>query len=258
MNEFKLENQSLYYRVSGRGNPVLFLHGFLENHTMWEHIITEFEQEKIQCIVVDLPCQGESRFAGENCSMPQMAALLNAFLIEKRIVPTHVIGHSMGGYVGLELLKLRTFKLALLHSNFWADAARKKQDRNRVVEIVRENKMKLIQEAIPKLFAAENRPSLKAVIEHLMRDASAIPSHEIIASTLGMRDRLDNTDLLQTHEITIIHGEKDTVVTSSELKKHLTRSNATPNIVVIPNCGHMSIWESPHKLINHLKTFIFK
>jgi pimeloyl-ACP methyl ester carboxylesterase len=258
MKEFKFKDQSLFYRVSGEGSPVLFLHGFLEDHTMWDAVTNQLAKENVQCILVDLPCHGKSRYTQPVCSMTEIATLLNEFLLDIQCNVQFVIGHSMGGYVALELLKLRTFKLALLHSNFWADSAKKKIDRDRVVAIVSQNKMKLLNEAIPNLFAEENRVTNQNVINALIKNASAIPTNEIIASTKGMRNRLDNSGLLDQHPITIIQGENDTVVKLSKLRDELDKVNSDTKINIIPHCGHMSIWEQPQKLINLLKTFVFK
>ena len=66
-------NTILHYRVTGKGDPVIFLHGFLENHSMWTDIAAEILDLGFKTIVVDLPCHGESRFSGEVCTMAFMA-----------------------------------------------------------------------------------------------------------------------------------------------------------------------------------------
>jgi pimeloyl-ACP methyl ester carboxylesterase len=225
---------------------------------MWHNISPAIQALGFRVYLIDLPCHGKSRFQGEICTMGEMASLLDAFCIDKKIETPTIFGHSMGGYVGLELLKLRSVKLALVHSNFWADPIQKKRNRDRVVTIVRENKMRLINEAIPNLFAPINRDSNSEEINKLMDTASTIPAAEIIAATRGMRDRLDNTELLNHHSIHIIHGDSDPIIPTKQLTTGLDKTTQKHTLQTIKNCGHMSPWESPATLINSLKCVVFK
>jgi pimeloyl-ACP methyl ester carboxylesterase len=246
----------MYYRVAGKGNPVIFLHGFLENSSMWSGVAPEFERLGFKTILVDLPCHGESRFDGEICSMAFMAEGVSAICDAEGVEKPIVFGHSMGGYVGLELLKLRPIQLTLVHSNFWDDPFEKKQDRDRVVTIVEQNKMRLINEAIPNLFATKNRAQCEKNILDLIENAEQIPSNEIIASTKGMRDRMHNGELLNQFNIKIIHGSLDTVVKTAKLNDEVANLTQLPKIQTIPDAGHMSIWEKPTALIQCLKNVV--
>lgn len=243
----------MHYRVAGKGDPVIFLHGFLENSTMWDGIAPEFECLGFKTILIDLPCHGNTRFDDEICSMSFMAECVDALCSIEGIENPFVFGHSMGGYVGLELLKLRSIQLTLVHSNFWDDSLDKKLDRDRVVLVVEKNKMRLIQEAIPNLFATDSRERCKTNILKIMESAERIPANEIIAVTRGMRDRLHNKEILEANRISIIHGQLDTVVKTNKLMEEISQLNSQPKIQFIPDAGHMSIWERPAALIECLK-----
>ncbi len=258
MKTFEFDNTKIHYRVSGNGDPVLFLHGFLENHSMWNSIAPEIAALGFRVYQIDLPCHGKSRYKGEICSMTHMANILHQLCISENIENANVFGHSMGGYVGLELLKLRPIKLTLVHSNFWNDPHEKKKDRDRVVSIVRENKFRLINEAIPNLFATENREECESSITELIKAAGLLPANEIIATTRGMRDRDDNSALLKHNSISIIQGDSDQIVKTEKLNEELKKSAIHPEVYHIKKCGHMSIWECPEELINCLKLIVFK
>lgn len=254
MKIVEFENTKLHYRVAGKGDPVIFLHGFLENSSMWDDVSAEVVALGFKTILLDFPCHGKSRFKGEICTMAFMANCVDALCKAEGIANPFVFGHSMGGYVGLELLKKRAIQLTLVHSNFWDDPAPKKKDRNRVVSIVAQNKMRLLNEAIPNLFATKNRDNCEGTIRDLICEAETIPSAEIIASTKGMRDRLHNGELFEMHEVKMIHGELDTVVKTEKLNEELSLLKNQPNIQLIKDAGHMSIWERPHALMKCIKT----
>jgi pimeloyl-ACP methyl ester carboxylesterase len=248
------ENTKLQYRVAGKGDPVIFLHGFLENSSMWNAISDEIIALGFKTILVDLPCHGSSRFDGELCSMVFMAACVDVLCKTEGLVNPYVFGHSMGGYVGLELLNIRPVQLTLVHSNFWDDSADKKMDRNRVVTIVEQNKMRLINEAIPNLFALINREACATVIEKLIASASEIPTKEIVAATKGMRDRTHRGSLIETVNIQMIHGWHDPIVKNEKLNLELAALGDQPKVQIILKAGHMSIWECPTELLNYIKS----
>jgi pimeloyl-ACP methyl ester carboxylesterase len=259
MNVFEFENLELNFVKKGEGTQTLvFLHGFLEDHTIWLTLVEEFYQEDCKIYLVDLPCHGKSRFYGDYCAIPAIAQLLNAFFDAEKIQDAFVLGHSLGGYVGLELAKLTNLKLVLIHSNFWQDSIEKQGDRNRFIEVARDNKIRLINEVIPNLFAPENRNKCRGVIEQLKQRAIELPSSEIIAITAGMRDRNNNCEVVEPGNVSIIQGEFDQVVKLSQMNEEIEKLTPKPPLFIIANSGHMSLWENTAELIKSLKMIIFK
>ena len=258
MKRFEFEGNTLYYSVEGNGTPVVLLHGFLEDHSMWDQVASELKPAGCKIITLDLPGHGKSRFDGEHCAMTWMAQVVDELLSILKVENPFVFGHSMGGYVGLELLQIRPVRLTLVHSNFWADPPQKKEDRNRVINIVAENKLLFIREAIPNLFAKSNRQKCQKDIERLIHQAGLLPVSEIQACTAGMRDREDHTDLLKEHRIQVIHGDLDPIIATSQIESGLKKFDLTDNLTIIENCGHMSTWEAPETLIKSIKKVIFQ
>jgi len=242
---------NISYWTFGKGSPIVFLHGFMENHTMWKTIKRKFLNAH-KVILIDLPCHGKTRFNGEICSIDFMAECVFAVLKKEQITRPIVFGHSMGGYVGLELLKLMPINLTLIHSNFWADDDDKKVDRNRVVEVVKTKKQFFIQEAIPHLFYTKNTQKCQKDIFQIILKANKIPNKEIIAATKGMRDRQDNSLLVTSHKINIIQGEFDPIIPLQLMQKKCLDLKTKPNLYILKNVGHMSIWEAPTALIKVL------
>ena len=58
--EFTYKNNSIFYRVTGKGKPVLLLHGFGEDGNIWDHQI-EFLKDEYQLLIPDLPGSGQSQ-----------------------------------------------------------------------------------------------------------------------------------------------------------------------------------------------------
>lgn len=258
MQQFISDAPAIYVKTIGSGKPLVFLHGFLEDHTIWNAIYPDLVNEGFMCILIDLPCHGLARFEGEKCGMDQMAASVFNYLKLEKITNPFVFGHSMGGYVGLELMRLMPVRLTLIHSNFWADSETKKEDRNRVIEIVKKNKNHFLNEAIPNLFAPVNREFRREEIQNLVEKAARIPSSEIAAATAGLRDRKPAHDLMNLHKIFIIHGVSDPIIPTGILEAEIAKLSLKPEVMEIDNCGHMGFVEQPAALINHLRTILFQ
>lgn len=231
----QVTDSELYYRVFGNGHPVVFLHGFLESSTMWDN----FHFDGIQCIHIDLPGHGMSISKHTDFSMKSMAQKVQNILLKLEVKKFSIIGHSMGGYVALELLKLnRNFdKLILLNSNFWNDSPAKVKDRIRVAEVVKEKKEFFIYEVIPNLFYQPEKYDLE--VKGMIADALNISQMTIAKTSIAMSERENNSIVLKKNlaKVYILQGEKDTVVPLKNMKKEL--NGIAANYFQLPT-GHMS------------------
>lgn len=254
-----MSSQPLFVKQSGTGPALIFLHGFLEDHTIWYSIYPTFVNAGYTCYMPDLPCHGNSRFEGENCSMQEMAWAVQDLIIREKIQHAIVIGHSMGGYVGLALKKMSPLKkLILLHSNFWADSDEKKKDRDRVCEVVEKSRRLFLNEAIPNLFAPLNREFRRDHIDRLIERADKIPALEIIAATRGLRDRQEAYTQMNDNQVIMIQGDNDPVIPVSLLNQELEKLSFKPPVFTLKNCGHMGFIEQPDDLIQVLKSVLIE
>jgi len=247
------DNSELFYKISGTGKPLVFLHGFLEDHSVWNSIYPHFVNGGYKCVLIDLPGHGKSNCDESNCSMKFMAEKVITILQKNKIENPFIAGHSMGGYVGLEMLKLMDAGLCLVHSNFWSDSETKKQDRNRLIQVIQNNKSLFLAESIPNLFAEQNREFRREEIQNLISKAMQMPASTIAAVTKGLRDRSEAHNLMELQNVSIIQGDSDPVIPMELLNQELNKLNKKPDVQVIENCGHMGFIEQPAQLINCLE-----
>lgn len=243
----------LFHRVSGTGHPVVFLHGFLESSSMWAYLEMP---DTIQKIEVDLLGHGKSNGTDENVSMIQMAEQVFNLLKSLKIEKYFVVGHSMGGYVGLELMKLdrNCEKLVLLNSNFWNDSPEKVMNRKRVAKVVKTNKSHFLYEAIPNLFL--NPEKYDKEVKGLILEARKMKSSAIAHVAIAMSKRSNNKELvaLRQADILIIQGEDDSTVLKSEMERYLSDINLAYE--VLNHTGHMAHIESPAKTKQLILSFL--
>ena len=246
----------LAYRVSGDGYPVVFLHGFLESKSMWKAFC---EQNEYRSVLIDLPGHGESEaHLDATRSMQEMALEVRKVIESLGLERYAVVGHSMGGYVALELIKLdpKCTRILLLNSNFWSDSIEKKRDRQRVADIVKTNKALFLYEAIPNLFC--DPVSHDSDVKELIQEALQMSSEAIASCSIAMSIRENNTGWIQKNEalVTLVQGAEDRVVTEDQMREELGEVGCM--YISIKNVGHMAHLEATENVRGILCDFVLK
>jgi pimeloyl-ACP methyl ester carboxylesterase len=103
---------------------------------MWDYL--PLNEWNVRCILIDLPGHGQSSLndSSEIPSIRFMAEEVLRVLQAENVEEFTIIGHSLGAYVGLELMQLSTCqKLILLNSNCWTDDEQKRRDRLRILSV---------------------------------------------------------------------------------------------------------------------------
>ena len=102
LSKAKPDDVDLYYEIHGAGKPLLLIAGLGSDSSSWGGVLAKFSTH-FKVIVLDNRGAGRSAIPDESYTVAQMAKdvirLLDALKIEK----THVLGHSMGGYIAQEL-----------------------------------------------------------------------------------------------------------------------------------------------------------
>ena len=258
-NYFDYKNIQIHYSIKGKGGAIVLLHGFLENLTMWDEVVASLSKtNKLVCI--DLLGHGLSENLGYVHSMKEQAIMVKTVLNHLKLRKYFIVGHSMGGYVGLSFTKQfpNNIKgLCLMNSTALADTKEKKINRDRDTKSVKKNHKTFIRIAIPLLFSEENRTVFNDSIKLVTNEALKTTPQGIIAALEGMKNRKDNTAILHksSFPIQMIIGKQDPALDYDSLINQTTGTNV--EVVEFPD-GHMSHIENKNELIHSLKSFIKK
>jgi iron complex outermembrane receptor protein len=117
---FKLKHKarSLHYRVRGRGENLLLIHGLGSSGADWEFQIRALERH-FRVIVPDLPGSGYSPAFEGDFSIGDCADVLWGLLDHLQIPRANIAGFSLGGAVALEMALQRprnVSRLALINT----------------------------------------------------------------------------------------------------------------------------------------------
>ena len=259
MKNILYKNTKISYTDSGEGNAIVLLHGFLENKKMWQGYISFFSKQ-FRVITIDLLGHGESDCLGYVHTMEENANAVQEVLAALKIEKAIVLGHSMGGYVGLafaELYPKNIQKLVLLNSTSKEDSAEKKLNRTRAIKAVKQNYVSFVNLAIANLFSENNRTRLVNEIEKVKEEALKTPLQGIVASLEGMKIRKDRESLLHENRfpVLLVLGKKDPVLNYED---SLSQIDDTTVELVSFEDGHMSQIENKEELKLILQEFFNK
>lgn len=255
---FNLKSPSVFYTKNGTGLPVVFLHGFCEDHRIWKSFSNSFSG--CQMICIDSPGFGHSNQAAVP-DMGHMADIVVALLDELGIEKCILLGHSMGGYISLafaEKYEQRLLGLGLIHSSPYADDKKKKAQRLKEHKFIEKYGTEIyISELIPKLFPKKYASS--KIVKQLILQAQQYTPEGIKDGLIAMMNRKDRSAVLKkiSCPVLIIAGEEDAII---PLDKSLSFS-AYPNICsmhFLPKVAHMGMFEATkkcHKIISDFITY---
>jgi pimeloyl-ACP methyl ester carboxylesterase len=250
------KNSNISYSDSGEGIAIVLLHGFLENKKMWKDYVTLFSKN-YRVITIDLLGHGESDCLGYVHSMEENANVIHEILEHLKIEKAIILGHSMGGYVGLAFAELypgQIQKLVLLNSTSKEDSAEKKLNRTRAIKAVKQNYVNFVSLAIANLFSENNRTRFADEIEKIKIQALKTPLQGIVASLEGMKIRKDRESILKQNLFStlLVLGKKDPVLNYEENISQI--ENTTVELVSFED-GHMSQIENKEELKKVLLEF---
>jgi pimeloyl-ACP methyl ester carboxylesterase len=246
---------SLHYKEHGEGPVLILIHGFCESLEIWDNLIPDLSVH-FRVIAIDLPGFGKSPILKSELTLKAVAKkvleLINSLDIQKCVV----IGHSLGGYVGLAMCEENPDiiqGLCLFHSTASSDTEEKKLNRDKVIEFVEKNGVyPFVETFVPVLFHQKSQESLDIV----HKIASKTPKNTIITYSRAMRDRKEMISFLTTFskKTLFIAGENDTIILKSTLEEQV---KLIPNgkLVTLAATGHMGMYEDEKQSLQALKDF---
>jgi pimeloyl-ACP methyl ester carboxylesterase len=246
----------LAYYDQGKGEQtILLIHGFGEDHAIWKNQI-EFLSSHYRVIGPNLPgvhCKPLALHHSQAPNIRMYVEVLHELMHHLHIEQYYIVGHSMGGYIGLSFADYyvnHVQGLLLFHSTTYEDNEAKKTSRMKVAEFIQEwGVSKYLETATPNLFGDAFKKTNPGVIQNVIESGLGISQEAMIQFVFAMRNRKAMTHLLQQHTIPVwmIVGEADLAVPiqdSLEQIKLLPSSNS----LVLNNVGHMGMFEATNQV----------
>lgn len=258
----QLAGYQVGYDDQGEGLPLLFLHGFPHDRTLWAAQRVSLSPHA-RCIVPDIRGFGHSSTHGPH-SMDQYADDAVALLDWLSIDAAVVCGLSMGGYIAMAMWRRhpdRIRGMVFCDTKAGADSDEGKARRDELIALVKRDGTRAITETqITGMVGSttrERRPEVVAALRAMMGRQSAAG---MTGALHALRDRPDSRETLRTISVPslVIVGEDDVL---TPIKEARAIAEALPSVArvrleIIAGAGHVPCLERPAATTHALSDFL--
>jgi pimeloyl-ACP methyl ester carboxylesterase len=260
-NTIIYKNKNIFYRTVGKGSPVIFIHGFGEDGTIWNNV-NDIANLECRFIIPDLPGSGHSEMI-DDMSMEGLAEVVWA--IHEKENENHreitVIGHSMGGYIALAIAEKypRLLNgLGLFHSTAYPDSEEKKAVRRKGIEFIKQHgAFEFLKTTTPNLFSPKTRNEKPELVDEFIGSLSNFSIPALVSYYEAMMMRPNRLDVLKKANFPVFFtmGEFDNAV---PLKDGLQQCHLPEKsyIHILHNSAHLGMLEEPQKSNFALNQFL--
>jgi pimeloyl-ACP methyl ester carboxylesterase len=218
---------------------LLFLPGLLEDADGFEPLV-EGLNPQVTCSVADLT------------RSDSIAGLARDALAQAPQGRFALAGHSMGGYVALEVMRQapeRIDRLALICTNARPDSPESTENRRRLMALAERDFPAVIAALRPKLLAAAHLQDarLTGTIESM---ALAVGKEAFARQQEAIIRRVDSRPHLKDIRCpTLVVAGREDQLMPVEVLKELADGIAGARLTVIEDCGHMAPIEQPDRVL---------
>lgn len=256
----KINGMTLAFNDRGTGLPIVFLHAFPLNRTMWTKQEDALSSQ-FRVITIDLRGHGESDAPLWHYSLDQAADDVHGLLDYLSIRQTVFVGLSMGGYILFAFHRKfadRVTGMVLADTRAQADTDEGKQARFEMAQIAYKQGARAIADMmIPKLLSPATIQTRPELVQHVRTMIEGNQISGIAGDLMAMAERPDSIPLLQrmTCPAQIIVGELDLPTPPSDATLMADR---IPNarLAIIPGAAHLSNLERPDLFNETVRSFV--
>jgi 3-oxoadipate enol-lactonase len=265
---FTHHDVDLFYEIKGNPdspNTILFLNGVMASTSSWVNQLPPFEASGFKIVLHDFRGQLKSSKPKGPYTFAQHANDVMALMDHLGIASAHLIGTSYGGEVGCRFAidhPTRVISLSVIDSvselddtlratvNDWKEAANTRHGET------------FFKRMMPSIYSPGFITKNREMLSQRAKAMNAIGS-DYFDGQITLYDTFLN-DVTMTSELhriqcptLILCGELDTL---KPLKFSAIMAEAiqSAEYLILPDCGHVAIFEKPHELNSALLGFILK
>lgn len=256
VNDFNLS-----YDDVGKGLvPIVFLHGFPFDKTMWKGQL-DYLKATHRLIALDIRGFGKSMDEESHLGMDLFANDLILFIDKLGLEKVIICGLSMGGFIALNAMKRfpsRFEALILCDTQCIADSYDVKVKRYKTIGDIKEYGVSNFNEGfIKKVFhqdSISNKPELVAQLRSVI---FANSQHIICQGLIALAERSETCSILDKITIpTLIICGKEDAITPLDESKFMSKNIEGSVLHIINNAGHVANLEEPTKFNKLLRNFL--
>jgi 3-oxoadipate enol-lactonase len=253
-NELKKQRVSsgveIAYYDTGAGTPIMFLHSFGHNKTLWFPQLTYYVERGYRVVAPDMPGHGDSTFDPRHHTVDAIAQSYIELLGILRLERVILVGISMGGYVALRMwARMPGAIAALVLSNTKAErdsdeiVARR---RAQTAAIQQQGLAEFIRTGAPRRLSPKTLEQRPWVLDSIMMMNFTVSAEANAATLDAMARKEDDTATLATIDVpTLITAGSDDIFIPKTSAGVLREGIRNSQLHVIQDTGHVSNLERP-------------
>lgn len=225
---------------------VVILPGLLEDADAFQHQVGHL-RGLAACTVADLT------------RADTIAGLAEEALKQAPPGPFSLVGHSMGGYVALEVVRRapeRVTRLALLNTHARPDSAEATANRKRLIELAEKDFESVIQTLMQKLVTAENLEDAE-ITGTIAEMALGTGKEAFQRQERAIMGRADSRPYLRDIRCkTLVVAARQDQLMAVDLLEELARGIPESTLAIVEDSGHMASLEQPEEVAQLLQGWI--
>jgi pimeloyl-ACP methyl ester carboxylesterase len=241
-------NASIAFDDIGTGPPLVFLHAFPLDSTMWAPQ-TSALADKFRCLTIDTRGFGESS-ATPPFTIDRYADDVVAVLDLLGIPTATIVGLSLGGYIAFAVWRRarhRVRALVLADTRAGVDTPEARQRRHESIALARrDGPAAVVERQVVGLIGKSTRQRRPDVEESARAIARSATVDGIVGGLEAMLGRPDSTPTLATIDVPtlIVVGEED-VITPPKEARAMHAAIEGSRLEILAQAGHLSSLEQP-------------
>ncbi|NLT50586.1 MAG: alpha/beta fold hydrolase [Ignavibacteria bacterium] len=240
--------------------PVIFVHGFPFDYSMWENQIAELKND-YYCISYDVRGLGDSYVGDGQYTMDAFASDLFSIVHEMNINQPVLCGLSMGGYIILRTLQRdsKRFRgVVLCNTKASGDDNEAKLKRAQAIDDINVKGLDFfVSNFVPNCFSDFTKKKNPELVEKITQNAKRHIPKGVKGSVFAMLSRNDTNEILPKLEIpALVIAGKDDKITPVTAMKEMADKIKDSDFTEIPNAAHLTPLENPEKFNKALKEFL--
>lgn len=247
---------SIYYESKGRGETIVFLHGFTLDRRMWRTQV-EYLSKRFRTLTYDSRGHGKSGCPESGYSRTDRVRDLAAIVKKLNLAPFHIVGLSMGGATALGYAIDHPEALLSLTLADTAAAGFKPPpkytDMRERVESMTIDDIKRVWKRNSLFYYAQKNPQLRDELAEMMDGHCGNLWTDPKRGTYKDRDDVALSSKIKVPTLIFV-GEKDKFFLPLAQKLHQNIKNSELDIV--SRVGHMVNMEAPNRFNMRLEQFL--
>lgn len=243
-----VNNQCIYYQKLGTGKDLIMLHGWKQDVSTF-HNVSEELKKHFTLWLIDLPGFGRSENPKVDFQVEDYANIIQEFIKENKLNKPHLLGHSLGGRIGIKL----TSKNSEIINKLVLESSAGIKHEHDFLRLLSLLLAKTFNTLIPNIGNFKNNLKRK-FYKQIGSDYN--DAKELKKTFVNIINEDLTPDLSKIKNKTlIIGGQNDTSVPTRDQKK-MYRKIDYSKLEILDNVAHFPHLENPQKFLYYVIDFL--